>query len=1085
MLRKSYKRKVLAFAFMLLISFCFLGFLKTTTSNKLVTSVDLNTANGNPNQKTAYNAEIYVPSITITKGTNFNSSDCSGFSIDYTVENTSDAGEVFINVQVTDADIGGLSPIFVSGDDNNNNRLDPGEKWNYTTNYGITQDDINNDSIVTQLATVVADVEGQGIQVMDDTSSDAPTIIDLTPCQIASIGLIKDWSYVDLDGGNPPCAENFLYTFEVLNTGNLDLQNLVLDDPLLGGEVPGPTPLSDVGNDGVLSPGEIWEYQALYSADLLASGTIINQAEVTAETRQGAPVSDLSDDDSYLENDETPAPYDEVCDGAFARIGLIKTVSDSLDNDNDNCDDTIQYTFTVQNVREAPLEEIVLMDPLLGGEVTNRTDDGDGDDILAPGETWIYQGEYMVTPEDIIEGTVTNQALVRAKLVGFDIFLFDYSDDNSFDQNDDTVEQVGDYCSTPSIGLLKQAGSSGFLVDLDGDGCLESLHYEFTVTNTGGVDLDEVVLNDLNFNEDIDGPIGDTNDDGELSVGETWKYNAYYPLLQADVDRGFVDNQATVSAEEVGTEDVYSDDSDHTSFDEDRPTRASTIAANVCPAEANIGLIKTVPSGNLIDLDSDGCPETIRYLFTLENTASIDLREIVITDENINGPITGPTNDTGQDNILSIGETWSFEALYSVTEQNTIDGLVRNQARVTAIDTFYGNMVSDFSDHSSNEEDRETETTFNETVCFAEAEIALIKAASTTFGDLNNDGCAENIPYVFTIRNTGAIPLQQVVLSDLLISQAPIEGPLVGSDINGDEVLSPTETWTYQALYPITEQNIQDTFVRNQAFVTAVEQGTNNTVSDDSDDNSFDENDETVTSVVGTCPAEASMVLTKSAALQDEDGDGCPETIQYTFTVDNTGAINLHQVAIADDILPNGITGPLNNSDIGGDNVLSTTETWMYEAIYTITQTDFDEGLVRNRAQVSALEVVTNNFVEATSEEIIAAFAAFCEKTVDADFEIFNGITPNGDGINDFFEIKGIENYPNNNLKVFNRWGVLVFETENYGTGNVLFTGQSDGRATIAKERALPTGTYFYSLKFIGDNPGEEVYSGYLYISRD
>lgn len=1345
MLHKSSKRRLLASAFILLFSLFLLGLLKNKTSNELVTSVDLKTTSSDPNQKTSYNAEIYVPSITITKGTNFNSSDCSGFSIDYTVENTSDAAEVFTNVQVTDADIGGLSPIFVSGDDNNNSRLDPGEKWNYTTNYGITQDDINNDSIVTQLATVVADVQGQGIQVTNDTSSDAPTIIDLTPCQIASMGLIKTSAPIDLDMDGNNCAENLLYTFQVLNTGNLDLLNLELDDPLLGGLVPGPVPSSDVGNDGVLSPNETWEYQALYSADLLASGTIRNQAEINAETVLGLPVSDLSDDDSYLENEETPSPYDEVCTGAFARIGLIKTGL-PRDSDGDNCDDTIQYTFTVRNVREAPLEEVVLTDPLLGGEITNRTDNGDGDDILAPGETWLYQGEYMVTPEDIVNGSVPNRALVQAKLVGFDIFLFDYSDNNSFDENDETLEQMDDYCSTQRIGLLKRAGASDFLVDRDGDGCLESLHYEFTVTNTGGVDLDEVVLNDPLLDGDIDGPISGDNGDGKLAVGETWIYEAYYPLLQADLDRGFVDNLATVRAQEVGTEDEHSDLSDHSSFDEDRPTRASTLAGSICPTEANIGLLK--PIGTLVDLTNDGCPETIRYQFEVENTGTIDLQQVTITDVNLHNPISGPIFDDGNDNILSVGEKWLFEASYAITEQDIQDGAVFNQAEVTAVDRFFGNPVSDFSDPDNANQDRETETlvpggvcsssrigliksfsapledingdscpeiinyvltvrnvgnipldqvvvddpqlsnllvgpqndagndevlspgeewiyeapypitsqdinagsitnnasvtafeegtnnevtdlshdlsfdedgdttvligcgdavasvalvkvangildndnngcpetieyefivrntgeinldqisivdldftvqitgpntdkgdgilspneewrylgyyflteqdinamsvtnraevtgqdTFsNNTVtdlsdnsdftlnrqtvtstvgaCFSESSIGLIKVASSSFEDLDNDGCPENIPYIFTIRNTGSIPLEQVVLSDALLGPNPINGPL--TDINDDGILSPTETWTYRALYPITEDDIEATVVSNQANVLAFEQGTVNAVSDDSDDNSFDENDETITSVVGACPAEARITLTKNAILIDSDADGCPETIRYSFIVDNTGVIDLHQIIITDPLLPNPIDSPLMDSDINNDGILSISETWTYIAEYTITQTDYDEGFVTNQAQVSTLEVITNNSIEASSEEITTSFADVCEDStgpVNSNFEIFNGITPNGDGINDFFEIREIENYPNNSLQIFNRWGVLVYEAQSYGIDNVLFSGQSEGRATIAEERALPTGTYFYTLTFTGDNPGQEVYSGYLYLSQD
>ncbi len=105
-------------------------------------------------------------------------------------------------------------------------------------------------------------------------------------------------------------------------------------------------------------------------------------------------------------------------------------------------------------------------------------------------------------------------------------------------------------------------------------------------------------------------------------------------------------------------------------------------------------------------------------------------------------------------------------------------------------------------------------------------------------------------------------------------------------------------------------------------------------------------------------------------------------------------------------------------------------------------------------------------------------------------FEIFNGITPNGDGFNDYFWIKGIEYYPNNNVKIYNRWGILIFETNGYEegpTGNI-FNGNSDARAMIDSSKNAPTGTYFYVITFFGDgpdaNPGKKNYSGYLYINR-
>ena len=95
---------------------------------------------------------------------------------------------------------------------------------------------------------------------------------------------------------------------------------------------------------------------------------------------------------------------------------------------------------------------------------------------------------------------------------------------------------------------------------------------------------------------------------------------------------------------------------------------------------------------------------------------------------------------------------------------------------------------------------------------------------------------------------------------------------------------------------------------------------------------------------------------------------------------------------------------------------------------------------------------------------------------------------PNNDNKNDYFIISGIEDYPNNNLQIYNRWGVIVFEVDSYpGRGNSeAFKGYSKGRVTISKDEKLPSGTYYYVLSFPGeDNPGKKQYAGYLYLQND
>ena len=102
----------------------------------------------------------------------------------------------------------------------------------------------------------------------------------------------------------------------------------------------------------------------------------------------------------------------------------------------------------------------------------------------------------------------------------------------------------------------------------------------------------------------------------------------------------------------------------------------------------------------------------------------------------------------------------------------------------------------------------------------------------------------------------------------------------------------------------------------------------------------------------------------------------------------------------------------------------------------------------------------------------------------DTAIEVFNVITPNGDGIHDVLRIENIENYPNNTVKIYNRWGVLVFQTRAYNSSGNVFDGTSEGRVTVDQDSRLPVGTYFYIIDFEDDSGNMQQLSGYIYINR-
>ncbi|WP_088342281.1 gliding motility-associated C-terminal domain-containing protein [Robiginitalea sediminis] len=88
-------------------------------------------------------------------------------------------------------------------------------------------------------------------------------------------------------------------------------------------------------------------------------------------------------------------------------------------------------------------------------------------------------------------------------------------------------------------------------------------------------------------------------------------------------------------------------------------------------------------------------------------------------------------------------------------------------------------------------------------------------------------------------------------------------------------------------------------------------------------------------------------------------------------------------------------------------------------------------------------------------------------------------MSPNNDGLNDRLIIEELEASPNNNLRIYDRRGLLVFEQDNY-------TDQFDGTSNVDgfvfnRDAGLPEGVYFYLVRML--DLGVE-YQGFLYLRR-
>ncbi|WP_041295573.1 Ig-like domain-containing protein [Dokdonia sp. 4H-3-7-5] len=983
--------------------------------------------------------------IAIVKTGTFNDEDGDGFAqagetitYNFTVTNT---GNVTVtNIVVTDPLVtvtGG--PIDLAPD-----AIDA---TTFVAQYVLTQEDVDAGMVENQALATGQNPNGDDVvDTSDDDSSvegeEDVTVTDL-PEDPGMIAIVKTGTFNDEDGdGFAQAGETITYNFTITNTGNVTVTNIVVTDPLVtvtGGPI-------DLAPDAIDATTFVAQY--VLTQEDVDAGMVENQALATGQNPNGEDVVDTSDDDSSVEGEEDVTVTDLPEDPGMIAIVKTGTFNDEDGDGFAQAGETITYNFTVTNTGNVTVTNIVVTDPLVtvtGGPIDLAPDAIDATTFVA---------QYVLTQEDVDAGMVENQALATGQNPNGDDVVDTSDDDSSVEGEEDVT--VTDLPEDPGMIAIVKTGTFN---DEDGDGFAqagETITYNFTITNTGNVTVTNIVVTDPLVTV-TGGPI-----DLNAGASDATTFSAIYTITQADIDNGGVTNQALATGQNPDGDDVTDTSDDDSNLEDDETI--TTFPTD----EGAIALIKT---GFFNDESGDGFAqvgETVTYNFTVTNTGNITITNIVINDPLVT--VTGGPID------LSAGEvdTDTFSAVYTLTQADVDAGGVTNQAVVTGQNPD-GNDVLDTSDDDSNLEDDITVTDLPQG-----ASISLIKTA--VFNDVDGDGFAqvgETITYNFIVTNTGNVTVTNIIIEDPLVNVTG--GPI---DLDPGE----TDSTTFVAIYTIVQSDIALGYVTNQAIATGQDPDGIDVV-DISDDNNSVEDDETVTNL----PIKSSIALEKVGTTVDIDGDGLiqdGEVIQYTFTVTNTGSLPLNNISITD---------PLVTVDGGPISLLpGESDSTTFTATYVVTPLDIANGFVLNQAVVNSIDSngldVTDLSDDPNNDENVdpnmdgnpddPTLTTFEGVLNIFDLEVFNGISPDGDGINDFFIIEGIDAFPENNVQIFNRWGVQVFEQDGYTNSPTTgFKGISEGRATISADNLLPAGTYFYLISYQTPD-GLRRKSGYLYINR-
>ena len=205
----------------------------------------------------------------------------------------------------------------------------------------------------------------------------------------------------------------------------------------------------------------------------------------------------------------------------------------------------------------------------------------------------------------------------------------------------------------------------------------------------------------------------------------------------------------------------------------------------------------------------------------------------------------------------------------------------------------------------------------------------------------------------------------------------------------------------------------------------------------------------------------------------DEVTPSIDSNVEFTITITNDGDQVFSNIVV-DESLPSGYEFVGSQSAEGDYNNIT--------AKWTISHIG---------AQGTAMLKLTAKVVAVAGADYLNVVTIEESSPVDSNLEnntaqvaveplllvVYNEFSPNGDGFNDTFVIDGIQLYPNNVLKVYNRYGSLVFQTSNYNND---WDGVANKSGAIMSKDRLPVGTYFYVL----DTGTGIRKSGWLYIAR-
>ena len=449
----------------------------------------------------------------------------------------------------------------------------------------------------------------------------APSEVDTATDQAPAMAVVKSV----VSSGPYALGSQISYAFAIVNTGDVVLTGIVVNDPLL--DAPANCPLT------TLQPGAGITCTGAHTvtAAEVAAGYVHNSATVSGQPPTppgGTPPSPITSTPSQVDTATAQNPS----------LGIVKSVVSAGPY---GVGSAITYQFVVTNTGDVTLTGIVVNDPLLDAPATCVAT------TLQPGGNTTCTGVHTVTAAEVAAGYVHNSATATGQPPTAPGGPTPPPVTSPAGEVDTATAQ------NPSLQIVKSVTSTGPY----GVGAV--IAYQFVVTNTGDVTLTGIVVNDPLLDAAAACP------STVLQPGASTTCSGVHTVTAAEVAAGYVHNSATATGQP--------------------PTAPGgpTPPPVTSPADTVDTATEQVPSMTLRKSVTSAGPyresSVIAYAFDIENTGNV-----ILSGVSVNDPLSGLSalayNWPGASGQLLPGEKATATATYTVTAADVLAGTVHNSA---------------------------------------------------------------------------------------------------------------------------------------------------------------------------------------------------------------------------------------------------------------------------------------------------------------------------------------------------------------------------------------------------------------------